>query len=191
MQSGKEEEPGLVEEEEEEKEEKEEEEDVPTTSEESRNILDTSNDFSEVESERTKDHLHSFEAESTLGESTNCEKSESEPLLLLEGHAQVENVGCEPEENFAFPNLKEPHQRLWRDIRNFDTLGSTESEGDDEGDNDLTKEIEPKKDETDIAKVSPPTSRRWLVIKLVLAGCEVLHISELDKKIVVGQYEET
>ena len=174
MQSGKEEEPCLVEEE-------EEEEDVPTTSEESRNILEQSNVLSEVESERTKDQLQSFEAESTLGESTNCEKSESEPLLLLEGHAQVENVGCEPEENFAFPNLKEPHQRLWRDIRNFDTLGSTESEGDDEGDNDLTKEIEPKEDETDIAKVSPPASRRWLVVKLVLAGIEVLHISELDK----------
>ena len=170
MQSGKEEEKGLAEEKE------EEEEEVPTTSEESRNILEQSNVLSEAESERTKDQLHSFEAESTLGESTNCEKSESEPLLLLEGHAQVENVGCEPEENFAFPNLKEPHQRLWRDIRNFDTLGSTESEGDDEGDNDLTKEIEPKKDETDIAKVSPPTSRRWLVIKLVLAGSEVLLI---------------
>ena len=172
MQSGKEKEPGLVEE--------KEEEDVPTTSDESRNILEQSNVLSEVESERTKDQLHSFEAESTLGESTNCDEIESEPWLL-EGHAQVENVGCEPEENFAFPNLKEPHQRLWRDIRNFDTLGSTESEGDDEGDNDLTKEIEQKKDETDIAKVSPPTSRKWLVIKLVLAGSEVLHISELYK----------
>jgi len=85
----------------------------------------------------------------------------------------VENVGCELDENISFPHLEESHQRLWRDIRNFDTLGTVEYEGDDEGD-DYTKEIEPKKeediDETDFRKVSAPTSRKWLLVKLLLAG---------------------
>merc|ERR1711974_245816 len=56
--------------------------------------------------------------------------------------------------------------------RNFDTLSSTvEYEGDDERD-DLTKEIEPKKEyETDSRKASASaTSRKWLLVKLLLAG---------------------
>ena len=139
--------------------------------------MEQSDTLPELESGRTKEQLAVSEAESTLDVSTShgeiCDKSEHLPLLL-EGHAaQVENVGCELDENISFPHLEESHQRLWRDIRNFDTLGTVEYEGDDEGD-DYTKEIEPKKeesvDETDFKRVSAPTSRKWLLIKLLLAG---------------------
>ena len=140
-------------------------------------IPEQSSTLTEVESERTKEQFAVYEAQSTLGESTSCgetcEKSEGLPLLL-EGHAQVETVGCELEESLSFPHLEEPHQRLWRDIRNFDTLGTVEYEGDDERE-DFTKEIEPKKeDETDSQKVSVPTSRKGLLIKLLLAGKKVV-----------------
>ena len=156
-------------------------------------ILEQSNTLPELESERTKEQLAIYEAESTLRESTPCgeicEKSESLPFLL-EGHAQVENVGCEFDENISFPHLEESHQRLWRDIRNFDILGTVEYEGDDEGD-DYTKEIEPKKeediDETDFRKVSAPTSRKWLLVKLLLAGRKNFHLVSLSYSVLTKE----
>ena len=135
-------------------------------------IPEQSSTLPEVESERTKEQAAVYEAQSTLGESTSCgeicEESESLPILL-EGHvAQVETLGCELEESLSFPHLEESHQRLWKDIRNFDTLGTVENE-------DFTKEIEPKKeDEPDSQKVSTPTSRKGLLIKLLLAGKKVI-----------------
>ena len=155
-------------------EEEEEEEESVSPAVEDGSIAEQSRTLTEVESERTKEQAAVYEAQSTLRESTSCgeicEESESLPLLL-EGHvAQVETVGCELEESLSFPHLEEPHQRLWRDIRNFDTLGTVEYEGDDERE-DFTKEIEPKKeDETDSQKVSAPTSRKGLIVKLLLAG---------------------
>ena len=159
------------------------EEEISSPDMEDRSISEQSTTLPEVESERTKEQIAVYEAESTLGESTSCgeigEKSESLPLVLEGNVAQVETVGCEPEESLSFPHLEEPHQRLWRDIRNFDTLGSTvEYEGDDERD-DLTKEIEPKKEEeTDSRKVSAPAtpSRKWLLVKLLLAGRKSTHL---------------
>ena len=158
-------------------EEEEEEEESVSPAVEDGGIAEQSRTLTEVESERTKEQFAVYEAQSTLGESTSCgetcEKSEGLPLLL-EGHAQVETVGCELVESLSFPHLEEPHQRLWRDIRNFDTLGTVEYEGDDERE-DFTKEIEPKKeDETDSQKVSAPTSRKGLIVKLLLAGKKVV-----------------
>ena len=170
MQSGREEEQFPAE-------EMEEQEGTGSPAVEDGSIPEQSSTLSEVESERTKEQVAVYEAQSTLGESTSCgetcERSEGLPLLL-EGHAQVETVGCELEESLSFPHLEEPHQRLWRDIRNFDTLGTVEYEGDDERE-DFTKEIEPKKeDEPDSQKVSAQTSRKGLLVKLLLAGKKVI-----------------
>ena len=146
-------------------------------------VLEKRSTLPDLECERTKEQLAVYEAQSTFSESACCEKSESLPLLL-EGHAQVESGGCELEENLSFPHLEEPHQRLWKDIRNFDNLGTFEYEGDDEGD-DHIKEIKPKqeegKSERDLRKVSTPTSRKLLIIKLLLAGEKILHFLPINK----------
>ena len=90
-------------------EEEEEEETVSRADVEGGSIAEQSRTLTEVESERTKEQVAVYEAQSTLGESTSCgeicEESESLPLLL-EGHvAQVETVGCDLEESPSFPHL--------------------------------------------------------------------------------------
>ena len=188
MQSDREEDPFPAEEEEEKEEEQEKGEEMLSPVLEEGDVLEKRSTLPDLECERTKEQLTVYEAQSTFGESACCEKSESLPLLL-EGHAQVESVGCELEGNHSFPHLEEPHQRLWRDIRNFDNLGTFEYEGDDEGD-DHIKEIKPKQEEgeseRDLRKVSTPTSRKWLIIKLLLAGEKILHFLPKNKRTFVN-----